>query len=67
MPVRIPRLSQGPQIEKIHDHIFPSLASFQSSNILKTTTTITNHSDISENCETNVISATLRKLSSETC
>lgn len=47
MLVRIPRLSQGPQIEKIHDQIFPSLASFQSSSILKTTT-ITNYSGISE-------------------
>lgn len=61
MLVRIPRLSQGPQIEKIHDHIFPSLASFQSSNMLKTTT-ITNHLGISEICEVNVISITLQKL-----
>lgn len=33
MPVRIPRVSQGPQTEKIYDQIFPSLASLRSSHI----------------------------------
>lgn len=42
--VRVPRL------RKIYDQIFPSLDSFQSSNILKTIT-ITNHAVISEICK----------------
>lgn len=46
MPLRIPRLSQGPRVEKGYNQIFPSYASSQSPKVLKTI--VTNYSGISK-------------------